>query len=246
MKTILGAIPLAAVLAMMGCTTTVYETTSPRSHEHEEEAYQPYVDAHVYIPYEVALLIEESVDGFAMPRVSNYGPDLYPYATPRDPDNLPCFVRDDFNGDGYDDFAMMFSRERYTSDAWFVTTKLLVVVSDGWGDYDFSLELILGTVTADIATPVEEYWAIGLMEPGVHTVRTYYSGRVVEESVELDNGAIYLTSLDPAERSLFYVMDDETYEMAWDMGALAKKKPDAASRGDRIIQLNKSASKENG
>jgi len=233
---------LAAGLIMSGCA--VYEMpSSPHDHGGGTTVViydRPSIDAYVYIPDAVAEIIADRVQGWEMPSSYRYGSELTNYGWTRDSWNMPCYVKADFNGDGQSDYAYMFSAKEYEYDDWYLTTKLLIVVSDGWGGYELSLELILGTVSAPIGTPVEEYWAIGLLPAGTHTIGTVYNNVTVEKSVTLEDDGIYLTSLDPQERSVFYVDGDQTYEMAWDMGTLAKRKAaQDTERANRVIPLKK-------
>jgi hypothetical protein len=195
-----------------------------------------YVDAYVSMPDEVEELIAGHVDGYSMPPVSRYGYALYPEDT-HDPYNLPSYVSSDFNGDGVYDYAYMFSSLSWDEGDWFLETKMLIVTSTSYG-YELSSEIILGTVTGSSSMPVEEYWGIRLLESGTHSVITYDHGRAREESVELPYDGIYLASVDPDERSVFYVDGTEVYEIMMDMGAIAKKKAGISdARSQRVIKL---------
>jgi hypothetical protein len=231
-------IVIALGLYMSGCA--VYELPMSPDYTHTESNNVPYVNAYVNIPDAVACIIANDVSGYEMPPLGRYSATLTEYGWSRDSWNLPSYVRADFNGDGYDDFAYMFSEYWYDDWDWYLTTKLLIVVSDGWGGYTLSQEIGLGTVTASSSVPVEEYWAIGLLKKGTHTIGTVYNNTTVEKSVTLDNDGIYLTSLDPQERSLFTVDNTTTYEMAWDMGTFAKRQAlSSTARANRIIHLPK-------
>jgi hypothetical protein len=201
-----------------------------------------YVDAYVAIPYEVKELISSRVDGYSMPPVSRYGYEIYPVEL-YDPHNMPSYVSADFNGDGIYDYAYMFSALSWDGGDWFLETKLLIVNSTLYG-YALSLELDLGTVSGDRSIPVEEYWGIRLLEPGIHSVSEFYDGIEIEERVFLEDHGIYLASIDPDERSVFSVHGTDVTEILMDMGAVAKKRAETKnSRARRIIRLEKSTLK---
>lgn len=201
-----------------------------------------YVDAYVSIPYEVKELMSYRVDGYSMPPVSRYGYEIYPVEL-YDPHNMPSYVSADFNGDGIYDYAYMFSALSWDDGDWYLDTKLLIVNSTRYG-YTISLELDLGTVTGRPGIPVEEYWGIRLLEPGIHSVTEFCDGIEIEERIVLEDYGIYLASIDPYERSVFYVEGTEVTEVLIDMGAVAKKKAGAnRSRANRTIELKKSTLK---
>ncbi len=226
-----GILTLAVAVILSGClyelptTVTVQETTV-------------YIDTYLSIPHTVAMLIENRVYGYATPALSLYSDELYYYDITRDSHNHPAYVRGDFNGNGRADYAFLFSKEEWYSGKWWLTTKLIVVTGCYNVGYNISLELVLGTVSAPHHVPVEEFWAIGLMPRGTHTISTVHRGLVYEESVDLENDAFRLMSLNPQESSLFYVVDSETFEISWDRGVRAKQKvaPDT-TRSSRIIEL---------
>jgi len=197
----------------------------------------PYVDAYVYIPDEVKELIAGCVDGYSMPAVERYGYTLYPTDVIRDNYNLPSYVKADFNGDGYSDYAYMFSKVWYDNYQWFLNTRLIIVSSTYYG-YTISTDLGLGTVNASNSTPIEEYWAIRLLERGTHTITVDNYAIRKETKVELSNDGIYLASIDPDERSVFYVDNTETHEIVLDLGSIAKK-PALSDRASRKIKLVK-------
>ena len=196
---------------------------------------EPYVDAYVYIPEEVKELIADHVDGYSMPPVERYSYTLYPTDVITDHQNLPSYVKADFNGDGYCDYAYMFSKVNYRGGDWYLKTRMIIVTSTLYS-YKVALDLDLGTITADQSTPIEEYWAIRLLQKGAHKVTFYKYGVEKETTVELSNDGIYLASIDPQERSVFYVNGTETHELALDLGAIAKKQV-SQQRADRIIKL---------
>jgi len=235
---------LAGVMAATGCVMVPMPTGGPVQSGTtvviEEEPAVPYVDAYVSIPDEVAWLIADRVAGYSMPPVSRYGYEIYPTSTVYDWDNIPSYVESDFNGDGYSDHAYMFSKVRWSYGDWYLSNRMLVVMSTRDG-YELSLDLDLGTVAASADVPVEEYWGIRLLGPGTHTITTDYGTYVQQESVVLEEAGLYLGSLDPAERSVFYVDDNEVYEIRIDMGSIAKRRVAGAaqSRGPREIRFSK-------
>ncbi|HEX2955661.1 MAG TPA: hypothetical protein VHO70_02445 [Chitinispirillaceae bacterium] len=191
------------------------------------------VDAYVSIPYPVRTLIYDAVDGYSMPPVDRYGYEIYPVESD-DPDNIPSYVSADFNGDGYDDYAYMFSALTRSSGKWHLDTKMIVVTSTRNG-YELSLELELGTVSGSNDLPVEEYWGIRLLRPGTHTVTDYYNGVAHEKKVKLPNAGIYLASIDPEERSTFVANQNEISEIVVDFGAIAKKRVPSVEKKDVTI-----------
>jgi hypothetical protein len=123
---------------------------------------------------------------------------------------------------------------------WYLDTKMLMVTSVADG-YALSLELDLGTVTGCSEIPVEEYWGIRLLERGIHSVSEFHHGSVTEEGVELLDDGIYLASVDPEERSVFYADGTDVYEIAIDFGAVAKKRVGAEdARAKRLVKLTTS------
>lgn len=242
MKTLLTGTVVTILIGMMtGCTLVAvpveeeYEIVVDEYDEYDE----CYVDSYLSIPRAVRELISEHVEGYSTPPVSRYGYVLYPEDL-RDPYNLPSYVSADFNDDGYFDFAYMFSRVSWKHGEWFLKTRLLVVTTT-YSGYELSLDLVLGTVSGPASLPVEEYWSIRLLESGTHTIETYVGNKVIEETVYLENDGIYLASLDPQERSVFYAERNDVYEIVVDMGILAKKKAaQSDSRANRIIKLDKS------
>ncbi len=236
MKKLLRIIPLLALQAVTGCMIVEVPSEENDEYGYDDETYS--INAYVNIPYQVRKLIYDAVYGYSMPPVSRYGTALYP-ATSYDPFNLPSYIKADFNVDGISDYAFMFSKVSWSYSDWYVKTKMLIVVSSYYG-YEIASEVILGTITGPASMPVEEYWGIRLLEPGTHTVTTYQNGIKKEETIILYNDAIYLASVDPEERSIFYVTGNDTHEIRMDMGALAKRKAQSAEeRANRIIQLGK-------
>ena len=216
---------ISATVAIMGilngCAVLVGPEPDSRGKYVEVDDY--YVDSYVYIPYEIRKLIADYTDGYSMPYVDRYGPEIYPEESPVNSYNLPSYIRADFNGDGYYDYAYMFSKLSWAETSWYNKSKLLVVASTHYG-YELSSDYTLGTVTGYANIPVEEYWGIRLLRKGTHTVSIYNSGYIEETRVELDNDGIYLGSIEPEERSVFYVTGTKLNEFYLDMGAVAKKK----------------------
>lgn len=204
---------------------------------YEYSAEDDYVDVegeYVYIPKEVKYLIEESVYGYSMPPISRYGYTLYPDYSIYDSRNLPSYVSADFNGDGYSDYAYMFSKVYYSGHNWYLKTKMLIVVST-YRSYKLASEIDLGTVSNHESTPVEEYWAIRLLKSGTHVITSTQNGVQKKITVELENDGIYLASIDPQERSVFYVERTDVHEIPLDLGVIAKKKIE--NRAQRVIKL---------
>lgn len=199
-----------------------------------------YVDAYVYIPYHVRELIAGCVDGYSMPEVNRYGQDIYPDAAIYDRYNLPSYISTDFNGDGVFDYAYMFSRVTWSNDSWFLKTKLLVVVSSEYG-HVISSEYDLGSTSAHANVPVEEYWGIRLLRRGHHTIEILSNDGTVEKaSFFLENDGLYLGSIEPEERTVFYVTGSVLREFYLDMGAVAKKKVITDSdRANRVLPFKK-------
>jgi len=217
----LSVITVGSILAglMSGCAIIEVPLSSSGNGSIWEVDYP--VDAYVDIPYDVREVIYDAVDGYSMPPVDRYGYEIYP-ADSRKLHNLPSYVRSDLNGDGYYDYAFMFSAISWSGAYWYLDTKMLIVTSDHFG-YALSLELYLGTVSGSRNIPVEEYWGIRLLNPGTHTITDYNGNKVYEKSVVLPNGGIYLASIDPEERSVFVAEDMEISEIVIDLGAVAKK-----------------------
>lgn len=229
----IGAFTLFLVTGCM-----IVEVPYEESTENGEYDEYCYVDAYVDISYEVRQLICDKVDGYTMPPLDRYGTELHPSGS-YVPYNLPSYVKGDFNGDGYSDYAYMFSKVTWSDNDWYLKTKMIVVVSTYYG-YEVASEIVLGTVRGAYDMPVEEYWGIRLLSPGTHTVTTYQDGIEKEETIELHEEGLYLASVDPYERSVFHVRGTETYEIRMDMGAIAKKKSgNTDERAERIIDLRK-------
>ncbi|NLE01276.1 MAG: hypothetical protein GX640_15530 [Fibrobacter sp.] len=223
---------IVMVVLMNGCAFVLLPEESA------ELEYEPSyrVDAYVSIPDEVKRLIAGRVDGYSMPQISRYSKVIYP-ATSYNPYNLPSYVQADFNGDGWDDYAYMFSRVEWSADSWFLKTKMLIVASTRYG-YEIASEIVLGTVRGDRWRQVEEYWGIRLLKKGSHTITTYSVGEEKEETIVLYNDGIYLASLDPDERSVFYVQGTNAHEIVMDLGAIAKTKAGGTvNRAERVIEL---------
>ena len=198
-----------------------------------------YVNTYVSIPYSVRELIAPYVCGYFSPRTQRYGEYLYPSNTPYDPYDLPCYVRADFNGDGFYDYAFLFSAEDWDYDFWYLTTRLLVVLSTPYG-YEISCDLDLGTVYAETYVPVEEYWSICYLPPGYHTLVTYINGVEITETVYLPDDAFFLASLDPDDESIFFAIEDAVYEIEWEEEKLEKRSTDTIEpmRGKKVFEKN--------
>jgi len=215
-----------------GCTIVGLTDYEDDTGYYEEDYY---IDSYVHIPYDVRHLIADHVDGYSLPPVSRYGYELYPRES-RDPENIPSYISADFNGDGYSDYAYMFSRIRWAEGSWHLKTKLIIVTSTSFG-YALSTELALGEVVGSAEDPVEEYWGIRLLCPGTHSVTWYDGSRSIEQRITLEDDGIYLASIDPQERSVIYVENDDVVEVRMDMGAVAKKRENTDNRSERIITL---------
>jgi hypothetical protein len=212
---------LGIALMSMGCGVTVYGPDRG-SHGNGGSGSYAYVNTYVSLPSSVAECIAPSADGYFSPALSRYDDYLYPSSTPYDPYNLPCFVRSDFNGDGFDDFAFLFSSQEWTNGNWYLTTKLIVALSTPSG-YEIGADEILGTVTGSSNTPIEEYWSIYLVPAGIHSMTTWHNGVKMTKTVTVDEDAFYLASLDPNEEALFYATGSDIYETNALAKTLAKK-----------------------
>ncbi len=202
-----------------------------------EEEVPPHIDSYIYIPDNIKYLIAEHVNFYSMPPISRYNYTLYPEHASYDPDNLPSYVKADFNGDGFGDYAYMFSKVYYSGGYWYLKTKMLIIASTNYS-YEIADELDLGTISAPESTPVEEYWSIRLLKQGTHKVTMYQNGVEKEVTVELKNDGIYLGSIDPKERSVFWVDRTQAHEIAVNLGSIAKRKASAKDpRSERIIKL---------
>ena len=238
MKTLQGILIGCSLLGgITGCSVVEVPYSGEDDSGYRYDAYA--VDAYVDIPFEVRKLISDRVNGYGMPPVSRYGYEIYPVDI-GDPYNLPSFVSADFNGDGADDYACMFSALSWNGGDWYLATKCVIVTSTYRG-YALSLDLDLGTVTGSADIPVEEYWGIRLLERGRHSVTEFYRDGSVETAVDLEYDGIYLASVDPDERSVFYAEGNDIYEVAIDFGSVAKKKAGtSAARADRVVKLTAS------
>lgn len=231
-KSIIAASALLTVLN--GCEV-LFDPDPYIEVEYEMDTYQ--IDSYVYIPSEVQEIIAGYVVGFSMPEVDMYGPEIYPDVGPRDYENLPSYIEADFNGDGYTDYAYMFSRVSWSGNTWYIKTKLLVVNSD-WRGYSLCAEYDLGTVSGGANVPIEEYWGIRLLRRGTHSITIHSNSSSEKVTFTLENDGIYLGSIDPEERTVFYVDINTLREFALDMGAIAKKKAlSAEERANRILKL---------
>ena len=198
-----------------------------------------YVNTYVSIPYSIREIIAPYVRGYFSPRTQRYCEYLYPSNTPYDPYDLPCYVRADFNGDGFYDYAFLFSMEEWDNYYWYLTTRLLVVLSTPYG-YEICCDLYLGTVYAETYIPIEEYWSICYLPPGYHTLVTWINGVEIIETVYLPDDAFFLASLDPDEESIFYAIGDAVYEIEWEEEKLSKRNTDTIepTRGKKKFEKN--------
>ncbi len=196
----------------------------------------PCVDTWLSIPTSVAAAIEPYVAGYFTPELSRYDSYLYPPDKPYACCDLPPYVRTDFNGDYIDDYAFLFSSEFDAGSEWELTTKLIVVLGSHDGPV-VAANITLGVVIGSWNVAVEEYWAIGLVPAGSHTLTSWYDGVEASETVYLDHDAFYLAEQETTERSLFYADGRDIYEMGWFDGALAKKRP-LAKRRPKVIRLS--------
>jgi hypothetical protein len=215
----LAVLPVA--LMSIGCGVSVYE---PDYHTSEAgpEPTVAYVNTWLNPPDAVLNLIAPSVAGYFSPSTSRYDDYLYPRDLGFDPYDLPCYVQTDFNGDGYDDYAFLFSSEAWNHGSWYLTTKLVVVLST-YDGYELAADEILGTVTGDASMPVEEYWSIYLVTSGSHSVTYVRYGTEVTKTITLNNDAFYLASQDPQEEAIFYASGNSVYETSFMNDALGKK-----------------------
>lgn len=228
---------LAAILLMsIGCIGIVEVPTESDPDPIDNSAY---VNTYVSIPYTIRELIAPYVQGFFSPRLHRYCEYLYPSNTPYDPFDLPCYVRADFNSDGFYDYAFLFSMEEWDCCYWYLTTRLLVVLSTPYG-YEISCDLDLGTVYAENDIPIEEYWSICYLPSGYHTLITWVNGVEITETVYLPDESIFLASLDPDDESIFHAIGDEVYEIEWRTEKLEKRKADTIepTRGKKKFEKN--------
>ncbi|MFP4418219.1 MAG: hypothetical protein ACOC4C_01070 [Fibrobacterota bacterium] len=242
-KCILLSILTATIGFFSGCVFYEYPTGSTGtdgwgsdswesesdSWESESDSWEsddyPHIDSYLSIPYEVKTILEPYVQGYFTPDMHRYPSALYPVDMPDDPDNLPCHVRSDFNGDYIDDFSFLFTSEVYDGGYWYTTTKLLVVLSDRDG-YFLAADIILGEIESSCYEP-EEFWAIGLMPSGTHTISTEYNDITVNETITLDDDGFFLISADPLEESIYFAHGCDLYVMEWSNGTyLAKGRAD--------------------
>lgn len=229
----------SVILTVLNGCTVLFDP-APYSIWEYEEPDEYLIDSYVYIPLEVKEIIAGYVDGYSMPGIDMYGPEIYPDIGQRDYENLPSYIKADFNGDGYGDYAYMFTKVKWSGNSWFLKTKLLVVVSDHYG-YSLCADYDLGTVSAEKSVPIEEYWGIRLLKRGTHSITVYNSTKSIEKvTFSLENDGIYLGSIAPEERTVLYVNGKSLHEFTLDMGAIAKKKVvSAEDRKNREIKLGK-------
>jgi hypothetical protein len=223
---------LSVALMSMGCGITFVDSDG----RYRDGGYSSaYVDTYISLPGEVKDLIAPAADGYFSPSLSRYGDYLYPRDVPYNPCDLPCYVRADFNDDGYHDYAFLFSAERWAYGRWYLTTKLIVVLST-WYGWEIGADVVLGTVCADDNVPLEEYWSIFRVPAGSHAFITERNGVTITKTITLDRDAFYLASLDPDEEALFYADGGSLYEMSPD-APLAKKQALAKSAGDTVREI---------
>ncbi|MBN2189251.1 MAG: hypothetical protein JW699_07340 [Chitinispirillaceae bacterium] len=227
---------IAVALMSTGCGITIVESDG----RYRDGGYsQAYVDTYISLPGEVKDLIAPAAEGYFTPSLSRYSDYLYPRDLPYNPYDLPCYVRADFNDDGYHDYAFLFSAEEWAYGNWYLTTRLIVVLST-WDGWEIGADEVLGTVYADASVPLEEYWSIFRLSAGSHTFVTERDDMTITKTVTIDRDAFYLASLDPDEESLFYADGGYVYKMSPD-APLAKKQALAKSAGDtkRVIPFSK-------
>lgn len=208
-----------------GCYTIVEPV--PYDDEHVEEVIiieddPVIVNTWLSLPYSVKAIIEPYVDGYFSPGLNRYDEYLYPSGTPYDSYDLPCYVQDDFNGDGYDDYALIFSQDIWDGYNWEMNSELLVVLSSPYG-LELTCIIDLGTVIFDYGMTTEEYWAINWIPAGAHTLVTWINGIEITETIYLDNSGFFLASHDPDEESIFYAEGDTVYEVDWSDRSLNKR-----------------------
>jgi hypothetical protein len=227
---------LAVALMSMGCGISFIETDG----RYSDGGYsQAYVDTYIPLPGEVKDLIAPAADGYFSPSISRYSDYLYPRDLPYNSHDLPCYVQADFNGDGYDDYAFLFSAEEWAHGTWYLTTKLVVVLST-WNGYELAADEVLGTVYADESVPLEEYWSIFQVSAGSRTFVTERNGVTITKTISLDHDGFYLASLDPDEEALFYADQGYVYEMSPDASLAKKQALDKSTGGTtRVIPFNK-------
>jgi hypothetical protein len=230
---------LAVAFLSTGCGISIIDTDG---HYRDGGYSHAYVDTYISLPGEIKDLIAPAADGYFSPSISRYSDYLYPRDLPYNPYDLPCYVRADFNDDGYYDYAFLFSSEEWADGNWYLTTKLVVALSTWSGDYEIGADEVLGTVYADAEVPLEEYWSIFLVPAGSHTFVTEKNGATITKTITLDRDAFYLASLDPDEEALFYADGGYVYEMSPDE-PLAKKQALAKSAGGekRMIPFSNKA-----
>jgi len=197
----------------------------------------PFVDTHVDLPLTVSRLLEPYVADYFTPTVDRYCTYLRRGRNSNYRDDQPAYVQADFNGDYVDDHAFLFSKEEVDCCDWYVTTRLMVVTST-YDGYEIVLDMELGTLTAPLDTPVEEFWSIGLMAAGVHRITSYYDDGEVSEILTLDEDGFYLLALD-GEEFVYYSENDLIHEVSWNSGTLAKRQAALKkSAAKRVIHLN--------
>ncbi len=223
----IGNILLSGILCMsVGCIG-IFEYPSDCDDDEviiidDDPVDETYVNTYVSMPYAIRILIAPYASNYFSPRPYRYCDYLYPSNSVYDPYDLPCYVRADFNGDGFYDYAFLFSMEEWGYGNWYLTTKLLVVLSTPYG-HVLTCDLDLGTVYAEAAVPIEEFWSISYMPAGDYSVITYVNGVEIEETIGLPNDGFYLASLDADEESMFYAIDDDLYEITWEEEKLTKR-----------------------
>jgi hypothetical protein len=205
-------------------TTVIVETEEPSS----------YIDTYISLPNRIARLIAPYVHGYFSPSTSRYGNFLYYQEYPRTSDNLPCFVKADFNGDYINDYAFLFSAEEQYRSGWSLTTRLIVALSTECC-HEVAVDVELGTVEADYSWPIEEYWSICVMPSGSRTYVAYENGAEITETVYLENDAFTVSFLETEERDLMFASGGEMFYMPWEPGSMAKKQALAKRSGGKKI-----------